>query len=273
MQNSYSLSPQKTSLAGWIRRQNTTAGPWRWLLAPLVLLGGLFLWQTIVWVGGYPRFVLPAPADVAASFLQAATEGSLWRHTWVTLSQVLAGLALGVLGGTMLGYILAKNTTLEKILAPYVVASQAVPIVAIAPLLIIWFGSGYLSKVLICTLIVFFPILINTIVGLRSVDTDLYDLMRSTQANRWQIFTMLEVPAALPVLFGGLKVGVTLSVIGAVVGEFVGANAGLGFLINQARGLFNTALVFVAIFSLVAIALSLYGFVLLLERHFLAWRR
>jgi NitT/TauT family transport system permease protein len=152
------------------------------------------------------------------------------------------------------------------------VASQAVPIVALAPLLVIWFGAGSLSKVLVCALTLFFPVLINTVVGVRSVDVELRDLMRSLQASRWQVFALLELPAALPVLFGGLKVGVTLSVIGAVVGEFVGADRGLGFLVNLARGLFDTPLMFVALFTLMAIALALYLIVAVLEGWLLKWR-
>ncbi len=161
---------------------------------------------------------------------------------------------------------------MERLLSPYVVASQSVPVVAIAPLLVIWFGPGLLSKVLICALIVFFPVLVNTIVGLRSVPEDLGDLMRSLQASRWQTFRLLEVPAALPVFLGGLRIGATLSVIGAVVGEFVGADRGLGFMINRARGQYDTALVFVAVLALVLVALSLYGVVVLLERRLLSWR-
>lgn len=135
-----------------------------------------------------------------------------------------------------------------------------------------WVVVQTLVMTLICALIVFFPVLVNTIVGIRSVEEDLRDLMRSLGANHWQTFRMLEVPAALPVLFGGLKIGVTLSVIGAVVGEFVGADQGLGFLINQARGLFNTPLVFVAILALIVITLVLYGAVMLLEMWLLRWR-
>ena len=147
------------------------------------------------------------------------------------------------------------------------------PIVAIAPLLVIWFGPGLFSKVLICALIVFFPVLVNTIVGLRSVPDDLRDLMRSLQASRWQTFSLLEVPSALPIFLGGLRIGATLAVIGAVVGEFVGADRGLGFMINRARGQYDTALVFVAILALVFMALSLYGLVVLLESRLLSWRR
>ncbi len=147
------------------------------------------------------------------------------------------------------------------------------PTVAIAPLLIIWFGPGRLSKILVATLIVFFPVLVNTVVGVRSVPDDLYELMRSLRASRWQIFTKLEIPSALPVLFGGLKIGATLSVIGAVVGEFVGADEGLGFLINLARGTYDTPLVFVAIFTLIVLAMALYGLVTVLERWMLRWDR
>jgi NitT/TauT family transport system permease protein len=147
-----------------------------------------------------------------------------------------------------------------------------VPVVAIAPLLVIWFGPGRLSKVLISALIVFFPVLVNVIVGVRAVPEDLRDLMRSLRATRGQIFLKLELPAAMPVLLGGLKVGATLSVIGAVVGEFVGADEGLGFLINVGRGIFDTRLVFVAVFVLIALALTLYGIVSLIEWRVLSWR-
>lgn len=240
--------------------------------APVVIIAFIALWQVVVWLSDYPTFILPSPADVATTLVRTLADGTLWRHARVTLSEIFAGLGLGLVAATIVGYILARSRLLERLLAPYIVASQSVPVVAIAPLLVIWFGSGRLSKVLICALIVFFPILVNTIVGIRSVEEDLRDLMRSLGADRWQTFRMLEVPAALPVLLGGLKIGVTLSVIGAVVGEFVGADQGLGFLINQARGLFNTPLVFVSILALVIIALALYGAVMLVEMWLLRWR-
>ena len=143
---------------------------------------------------------------------------------------------------------------------------------AIAPLLVIWFGPGVFSKILICSLIVFFPVLINTVVGLREVPQDLRELMRSLRASRAQTFWKLEVPAAMPIFLGGLRVGATLSVIGAVVGELVGADRGLGFLINVGRGQYDTALVFVAVITLVAMAMALYGLVLLVERQLLSWQ-
>jgi len=242
------------------------------LLLPLALVLLVAGWQGLVWITGYPAFILPSPADVAAVGVRVIANGTLWHHMRVTLSEVGAGLVLGLLAATLLGYPLAKSRRLERLAAPYLVVSQSVPVVAIAPLLIIWFGSGRLSKVLVCALIVFFPLLVNTMVGIRSVEEELQELMRSLGASRWQTFRLLEVPSALPVLLGGLRIGVTLSVVGAVVGELVGADRGLGFLINQGRGLFDTSLVFVAIMALVAIAMVLYGAVMLLERRLLRWQ-
>jgi NitT/TauT family transport system permease protein len=233
----------------------------------------ILLWRVVVQVGDFPAFILPSPGLVFERFLKAVSDGTLFRHSLVTLGEVIAGLGLGVSTATILGYTLAKSRSLERFLSPYIVASQSIPIVAIAPLLVIWFGSGIFSKVLICSLIVFFPVLINTVVGMRSVPEELRELMRSFQATRWQTLRYLEFPAALPVFFGGLRIGATLSVIGAVVGEFVGADRGLGFLINQARGVYDTSLVFVAVFTLIALALSLYGLVALLEAHLLSWQR
>ncbi len=244
-----------------------------YVLLPSALLLFLCLWQMIVMLGSYPTFILPPPALVCRRFILASGDGTLLHHAWATLREVFLGLALGLTVATSLGYIFAKSKPLEKLLSPYIVASQSIPIVALAPLLVIWFGFGVASKVLVCALTVFFPVLINTIVGLRSVDENLVDLMRSYGATRRQMFTMLEIPAALPVLLGGLKIGVTLSVIGAVVGEFVAADEGLGFLINLSRGLFDTPMMFVALFALVAIALSLYAGVVLLENRLLSWRR
>jgi len=232
----------------------------------------LLSWQALVWLLRLPAFILPSPAQVGARFARALTDGTLLRHTGATLVEVLAGLGSGVVFATLLGYLLSRSTFLENVLQPFLVASQAIPTVAIAPLLVIWFGPGLFSKVLICALIVFFPVLVNTVVGLRNVPDNLRDLMRSLRANRWQTLRLLEFPAALPVLLGGLRIGATLSVIGAVVGELVGADRGLGFLINVGRGQYDTALVFVGVFTLVILALILYSVVLLAERRLLHWQ-
>jgi NitT/TauT family transport system permease protein len=242
-------------------------------LLPVSLALAILLWRVIVQVGDFSPIILPPPGQVWQRFLQVVENGILLRNTLVTLQEVLFGLALGVSTATALGYLLAKSRSVERILSPYIVASQSVPVVAIAPLLVIWFGPGLFPKVLICALIVFFPVLVNTVVGVRSVPEDLRDLMRSLQASRWQTFRLLEVPAALPVFLGGLRIGATLSVIGAVVGEFVGSDRGLGFLINLGRGQYDTALVFVALLTLVALALILYGLVVYAEVRLLSWRQ
>jgi NitT/TauT family transport system permease protein len=232
----------------------------------------LAVWQGLVMVLDLPAFILPAPAQVWRRFSSALLDGTLSRHAVATLTEVILGLTFGVVGATILGYLLSRSAFLEQLLSPFLVASQAVPIAAIAPLLIIWFGSGILSKVLICSLTVFFPVLVSTLVGLQSVPDALRDLMKTLHASRWEIVSKLEIPAALPVLLGGLRVGATLSVIGAVVGELAGSDRGLGFLINVGRGQYDTALVFVAVFSLVFLAIFLYLIVLLLEKRLLRWQ-
>lgn len=241
-------------------------------LALLSLLLALGLWALIVGWARPPQFLLPPPGAVWRKFLQVAVNGVLWRHAWVTFVEVLLGLLIGSVVAMLLGYLLARSRLLEKVLSPYLVASQAIPTVAIAPLLIIWFGQGMFSKVLICALTMFFPVLVNTIIGFRAVSANLYDLMRSMRATRSQTLRFLEVPAALPVLFGGLRVGAALSVIGAVVGEFVGSDRGLGFLINVGRGQFDTALVFVSLFTLILMAMSLYGLAMWAEKRATRWR-
>ncbi len=253
--------------SSWLRRLPSR------LLIPASLAGALLAWHWLVVLRDYPAFILPGPRQVADRFLQAIQDGSLVRHSLVTLSEVGLGLAIGLGTALVLGYWLAKLQWLERILAPYIVASQSIPVVAIAPLLVIWLGPGVLSKILITALIVFFPILINVIVGVRAVPSGLYDLMHSFQASRYQVLRYLEIPAAMPVFLGGLRIGATLAVIGAVVGEFVGADRGLGFLVNVGRGVYDTALVFVAVFTLITMAMFIYGLVSLLEKRLLHWQR
>ncbi len=242
----------------------------RWLL-PVSIILTIVVWQAIISWNEFPAFILPSPRLVLVRLTQAVLDGSLFLHSAVTLFEVLIGLLIGGTLATILGYILARSRLLEKLVSPYLVASQAIPIVAIAPLLVIWFGAGITSKILVCSLIVFFPMLINTVVGLRAVPENLRDLMLSLKATKRQILLYLEIPSAMPIFLGGLRIGATLAVVGAVVGEFVGAKYGLGFLINVGRGQYDTALVFVAILTLVAMALTLYGIVMLLEKRLLKW--
>jgi len=243
-------------------------------ITPMILSAITFLlgWYLFTRYSGIPNFILPSPLSVWTRFLKAINDGSLLYHTGITLLEIVLGLLAGVIFATVIGYALAKSRSLEKVLSPYLVASQAIPIIAIAPLLVIWLGDGILSKVVICALIVFFPVLVNTIVGVRAVPTALYDLMNSLHASRSQILRKVEVPASLPVFLGGLRIGATLSVIGAIVGELVDAEEGLGFLLQLGDFQYDTPMVFVAVFMLIALALMLYGIVRLLENRFLKWQ-
>ena len=243
----------------------------RWL-GLFSIIFGLLAWGLFARLSGLPRFILPSPMDVWTRLLKSLGDGSLLYHTSVTLLEITLGMLVGVTFATVLGYILAKSRSLEKILSPYLVASQAIPIVAIAPLLVIWLGHGITSKVVICALIVFFPVLVNTIVGVRAVPLALYDMMNSLRASRWQVLSKLELPASLPILLGGLRIGATLSVIGAIVGELVDAKEGLGYLLKVGDFQYDTSMVFVAVIMLVALALGLYGIVTLLEKRFLKWQ-
>jgi NitT/TauT family transport system permease protein len=244
-----------------------------WLIVLLSFLALLTGWHLLVVWGGYDRFILPGPADVWAQFLVVAADGRLLRHGLYTIGEVIPGLLIGCLVAAPLGYLLAKSPLAERLISPYLIASQAIPVIAIAPLLTIWVRSTYWSRVLVAVIVVFFPILVNIIVGLRSVPAELYELMHSLHASRGQIFRKLELPAALPILLGGLKVGATLSVIGALVGEFVQPKSiGLGFLLITARYQFKTDLVFVVLATLAAIALSMYGLVALVEKRVLRWQ-
>jgi NitT/TauT family transport system permease protein len=243
-------------------------------IAPLIVIALLLgLWQLVTSLRLYPAFIIPPPIDVLNTLINGLRDGSLLFHASVTLSQMGIGLGIGALVGITLGYLLGKSALLENALSPIVLAFQSTPVVAYAPLLVIWFGSGSTSKIIICALIVFFPLLMNTLVGVRSVPADERDIMRLYAASRWQMFIKLEVPSALPILLGGLKVSATLAVIGAVVGEFIGANAGLGFLINLSRSQYNTPMVFVCVFMLALIARTMYGLISLLEARLLRGRR
>ena len=227
----------------------------------------LALWKVATVVGGYPDYILPAPEAVGELAWRAVDSGVLWEHTAVTLLEVVLGFAAGATTAIVTGIALGKSVLVERVLSPYIVAAQAVPILALAPLLDIWFGGGLLARVVICALIVFFPIAIATMVGIRSVDPLLAEMLRSLGASGPQQTRLLEIPSALPVLFGGLRVGVTLAVIGAVVAEWAGASTGLGILINIAKfGLFDTSLMFVALATLAIIGLAFHGLVVLVER-------
>lgn len=238
---------------------------------PLGLFLFLLLWEAAS--GFYPPFILPSPGEVGKRFLEFYRQRLLFRHFVATFAEAFGGFCLAGLTALPLSYLLAGNPFLEKIFTPYIVGLQAVPILALAPLLVVWFGFGMTSKVLISALAAFFPILTNGVVGFRETDRRFRELMAIMGANRKTIFWQLEIPSALPVLFGGLKLGMTLSVIGAVVGEFAGAGRGLGYLVNAARGSFDTPLIFVALLALAFLGVGFYLFISGLEYLAVPWKR
>lgn len=246
---------------------------WLNTLAPIVAFALLIIvWKAVVVVGGYKPFLLPPPETVARSFWDALRVGILWPHLRTTLIEAGYGAVAGITVAFVLGYVLVHIPLLDRALSPVIAACQAMPIVAIAPIFILWFGTGLVPKILICALIVFFPALVTWMIGLRAIEPDLIGVANLAGANRWQILRYVEVPLALPSLLGGIRIAFTLSVIGAVVGEFVSARQGLGYLLKQAEFLYDTPLKFVALFCLMAISALGYLIVALLERLLLSWK-
>jgi NitT/TauT family transport system permease protein len=244
-----------------------------WLPVVGAFVAFVLAWKVIVVVTGLPEYILPAPETVGQSFVEAWLDGTVWPHFMTTMVEIVIGFTVGTTLGLVAGYGLARSDLFARLASPYLVAAQAVPILVMAPLFAVWFGPGLLSKVVICSLIVFFPVAIATMVGVRSVDARLLELGRSLRATPRQILTTLEVPAALPSIFGGLRVGVTLAVVGAFVGELAGANSGLAVLINLARGsLFDTPLVFATILTIALVGIALYLIVVAFERKLVGAR-
>ena len=245
-------------------------------LLPVIAAAVVFLvgWKLVVVVGGYPTFILPPPETVFGRLVEAWADGQMAQHVLATMSEIVLGLMVGGGSALAIGYLLARSPLAERLFSPYLVAAQAIPILMLAPLLVLWLGTGLLPKVVICALMVFFPVTVATMVGIRSVDSRLLELGRSLRATRWQVARHLELPAALPQILGGFRVGATLAVIGAVVGEWAGADRGLGYLLILARGsLFDIPLMFAALVTIALIGVALYLIVVIVERALVgSWR-
>lgn len=245
---------------------------WRRVLAPLVLLALLLAtWEVLVRWQEVKPFILPAPSQV----LQALFDhlGLLAWHGAVTLTEILLGLLLGGLAGVLLAIAVFYSPLLEKALYPLIIGSQMIPVFAIAPILIVWMGYGLWPKVTVAALISFFPLVVNVSDGLREPTEEAVDLFRSMGANRRQIFWKLRLPASLPTFFSGLKVSATLAVVGATIGEWVGARQGLGYLMLQSNARLRMNLVFASIVVLAVLGLLLFGAIRIIERRVLSWRR
>jgi len=240
-----------------------------WAYPVITLALVLALWEAITVLFKVPLYLAPPPSRVVVAL--GANAGLLLHHSWATLQEILLGFLASILVGVPLAMAIVSWRTVEKSLYPILVGSQVVPKVALAPLFVVWFGFGMQPKVVVAFMIAFFPIVIDTIVGLRTVEIEKLYLVRSMGASRLQTFFLVRLPQALPNIFGGLKISITLAVVGAIVGEFIGADAGLGRLLLLANGQMDTVMLFAAITALTIMGVVLFLAVDLLERLLLPW--
>jgi ABC-type nitrate/sulfonate/bicarbonate transport system permease component len=238
------------------------------LLVVLVLLGG---WELYARAGGVSDLILPAPTQIADALWD--DRGLLWSNLLVTAQEVALGILVALVLGFALAVLLHLSRTLRRSLYPLLVASQAVPVVIVAPLLVVWFGFGIVPKLAIIALVCFFPVVVTTLDALRAVDPDQLKLLRTLDASRWQAFRWAEAPAALPAALSGAKIAVAVAVIGAVFAEYVGSSEGLGHLMLQAIPQLETARAYAAVVVLAAFAVALFGALALAERRLVPWAR
>ncbi len=248
---------------GWTRREI--------VLSAALLAGTPIVWELAVRIFNIPELIVPAPSAVIYALWISFATGAIMPHLFATLSEILVGFALGSVAALTLGCLVAQFRLFERIVYPYIVSFQAVPKIALAPLLVIWFGFGMTSKIIMTALVAFFPILVNTVAGLKSVEQDRLDLMGALKATRWQTFRYVLFPTALPFIFAGLDVGVVLSVIGAIVGEFVGASRGLGYLLLFYQSELRNAYVFAILIVLAVIGMALHYVIVLAQRRLVFW--
>jgi len=245
----------------------------QYFLSPVFLVLLLIVWEGAVTMFKVPDYILPPPTKIAESLFFGLKSGLFVHHFLVTAFQALSGFILAAFLGIGVGALVAQFWLVEKTVYPYLVALQTLPKIAIAPLIIIWAGYGIQSKVIIAALISFFPVLVNTIVGLKTCDQGKLDLMISLKATRWETFRMVKLPNALPFVFAGLNIAIVFSILGSIVGEFVGSKAGLGNLIIEANFQFNVAQVFAILVILGAFGVSLNLIVQTLQRRLVFWSR
>ncbi len=258
------VTPPAAPYTGHLRR--LTGG---WAPAALIVLVLLGVWEGYVRLWAVPKWLLPAPSVIAMTLV--VSWELLLDHALVTLLEVVVGFGLALLCGVLLACGIAASRTLERALYPFVIASQMVPIIVIAPLLLIWVGYGLTPKIIVVALTAFFPIVVNMVDGLQSVDPDAVNLLRTMGASRWQIFIKVQVPTSLPFLFSGLRVAMAVSVIGAVIGEWVGSSQGLGYLMIRSKPQFLTERVFAAMVVLSVMGVALFVLVGVVEKLAIPW--
>lgn len=241
-----------------------------WLVPVSAVIMLVAAWEVGVRWRGTPRWFFPPPSAVMQEAFDS--RALIWRHTWTTLQEIVVGFVIALLLAVVLSIAIASSPLVRRSVFPFVIATQAIPIIALAPILLIWFGYGMTPKVIVVILTCFFPIVVNLVDGLRSTDQDALRLLRSLGANRAQELRLLRIPSALPFLFSGLRIAASISVIGAIVGEWVGASSGLGYLMTRSAAQFQTARLFAAVIISAVLSVSLFGIVALIERRVLHWR-
>jgi NitT/TauT family transport system permease protein len=236
-------------------------------IGTLIIL--IFIWYFAVILFDIKTYILPNPFAIPKNFIDNFS--LLMYHMKITLFETLAGFLLSIVIGVFISILIASSDTLDKMISPYIILSQSFPKTAIAPLMIIWFGYGILPKIIMSFLIGFFPITMNMVMGLKSPDVDLLDLLKSMSATKKQIFLKVRIPASIPYFFNGVKISIPMCLVGAVVGEFVGANRGIGYLIMMANNELNTVLVFSGLIALMIIGALLYFFAEKVEKKLAPW--
>ena len=264
-------TPPRTSVEARERRRArmTKLIPWVSTLLSIVLL--VIIWKLVIAIFDVSPFVLPQPEDVLKGVKELVNSDGFWTDVRVTLTETLVGFAIALALGIILGTILGRIVWLEQAARPVIVASQVVPKVALIPLFIIWFGFGMTSKIIIVALLAFFPILLNVILGVRSVDSGHRDVMRSLNASRWQTFRRLEYPSTLPYILAGMEVGIVFAVVGAIVGEYLGGDQGLGYRIVTSLNNLQAETLFAVILVLTLFGFLLYLAVVALKRFLIPW--
>ena len=245
--------------------------PPKLVLRLLLVCAILAIWEIGVRLANVPAFILPAPSSVAVALWRGTTSMLYVEHLYVTVAETLLGFVVGSILALALGTVIALSRRVEYYLYPFVVMFQAMPKVALAPLIIVWFGLGLTSKVAQAAFTAFFPLMVNTIAGLRSADEDRVALMRSLDASRMQIFTMLRIPSAMPFIMAGFEIAMVLSLIGAIVAEFVGAQRGLGMLIMSMTFTMDVAGQFSVLLILSVLGLILNAIIVAIRRRVLFW--
>lgn len=230
----------------------------------------IVLWEIIVVSFNVPDYLLPAPTEVVKKGIEL--KSSILKDTFITMSEAILGFIFGCCIGILTAIAFAHSRTLELSFYPYAIALKSIPIIAIAPLIILWFGNGIAPKIVISALVCFFPAIVNTVKGLKAIDENALDLFKSLSASRWQIFKMLRFPNSVPYIFSALKISSTFSIIGAIVGEFAGADEGLGFFIIQSSYWMRTTDMFVAIIIISVVGILFFWFIGFIERLVLKWQ-